>query len=138
MENARKLLERYIPSKVHINALTAELSNLSAAHDAIRTVFPAVQSDGDLADIPDTTMRLVTTLKREIDAAAAQCELVIAALSSLGDMEAKIVLELHYLSGLTLQEVASKHLYCCLTTVKNLHRRGLAEVGTYLAKHGTE
>lgn len=138
MKDARRLLKAYAPSKDHIATLTIQLSELVAAHDAIRAVFPTAQSDSDPVAAPDATSRLIVTLKQEIDAAAAQCELVITAFSSMVDTEAKAVLELHYLSGLTLQKIASKHLYCCLTTVKNLHRRGLAEVEAYLTEHGID
>lgn len=136
MENARALLRGYITSRNRIATLSAELASMSFSLNNVHAVSEKIETRS-LSSASDATARIVEMLGQEINEAADRCDLAIEAISSLGDTEEREVLELYYISGLTLREIATEKLYRCLTTVKNLHRRGLMRVEDYLTKRNS-
>ena len=134
-ENARNLLKDYAKSRNRISTLSQELASHTATLNDIRAAVSGMVHSDNLAEAVDNTAKTVSTLTNDINKAAEQCRLAIDALSALEDSEARSVLEYHYLAGMTLKEIAQK-MYCCHTTVKNLHRSGLEAVEAYLRRHG--
>lgn len=131
MENARALLKGYMLSRRRIATLGNELASMTTSFNSIRAASKTAE-DRNLILASKAIAHTIEMLGQEINEATERCDLALAAIASLGDTEERAVLELYYISGLTLREIATEKLYRCLTTVKNLHRRGLMEVEQYL------
>lgn len=136
-EKARKLLEEYASARFRIEILVKELTLYTAILDGARSVASRGENKESTLELIDKAERIVAELSLEICGEEHSSFLAITAISSIDDPEVKLVLEYHYLAENTLQEIADK-LHYCLTTIKQLHRRGLETVGQYLQEHGYE
>ena len=136
-EKARKLLEGYIPSKARIKVLSEELAAHSGYLDDTWFVALSGEHSDDSMNMIGEIEGAVMALTMEICNTVYQHFFAYAAISSISDPEIKLVLELHYLTGKTLQEIADD-IHYCLTTIKKLHRCGLSAVEQYLQENEYE
>lgn len=136
-EKARKLLEEYAPARSRIEGLVRELALYTAILDGARSVAASGETEENTLAVIGETERIVAEISADICANEHLTFLAITALSSIDDPKVKLVLESHYLSEKTLQEIADE-LHYCLTSIKKLHRRGLEAVEQYLQEHGYE
>ena len=133
-ENTRTFLKGYAQSKARVKNLIKALADHTAVSDDLRAAAQEAKISSDLADAIEAAEENMVAFKEQICAEEHRIKAVIAALSAIDDQEARLVLEYHYLSGMTLREISEERCYC-LTTIKQLHRRGLDAVEQYLLAH---
>lgn len=136
-EYARGLLEKYAPARDRIEIIVGELAFYTTVLDGARSAASRGENKESTLEAISKTERLVTELTAELCDNERFAFWAIVAISSIDDPEVKLVLEYHYISENTLQEIADK-LHYCLTTIKSLHRRGLEAVEQYLQEHADE
>ena len=133
-ENTRTFLKGYAQSKARVKNLIKALADHTAVSDDLRAAAQEAKISSDLADAIEAAEENMVAFKEQICMEEHRIKAVITALSAIDDQEARLVLEYHYLSGMTLREISEERSYC-LTTIKQLHRRGLDAVEQYLLAH---
>ena len=133
-ENARTFLKGYAQSKARVKNLVKALADHTAFSDDLRAAAQEAEISSDLTDAIEAAEENMVAFKEQICMEEHRIKAVITALSAIDDQEARLVLEYHYLSGMTLREISEERCYC-LTTIKQLHRRGLDAVEQYLLTH---